>query len=95
MGYLKLLLTSTALLNLNEIAEYYEKKQKGLGYRFAAYYKQQTDTLMTMPNIGRSGNLFGTRELVFHEFPYIVVYRVRKTDIQILRIFHQSRKFPS
>lgn len=95
MASLKIQETKLALSNLNEIAEYYEGKQSGLGYRFAEYYYKQVEQLELMPNIGRSGKLFGTRELVLHEFPYLVVYRIRKEYVQVLRIFHQQRYYPS
>lgn len=83
-----------ALRNLDEIATYYETKQNGLGYRFAKYYYQQIEILIIMPNIGRPGKVFGTREVVLQEFPYLVIYRIRKKHIQILRIFHQQRCYP-
>jgi toxin ParE1/3/4 len=95
MVCLNLIFTKTAFKNLSEIVTYYEKQQKNLGTRFAKYHKEQTEILQTMPNIGRTGKVFGTRELVFYEFPYVVVYRVRKIDIQIIRIYHQSKKYPS
>ena len=86
--------TKLALNNFDEIATYYEKKQSGLGNRFASYYYKELETLTAMPNIGRIGKIFGTRELVLQEFPYLIVYRIRKKYIQILRIFHQQRKYP-
>ena len=95
MAGLKLVFTLRALNNLSEIVEYYEQKQNGLGTRFAAYHKQQTEILLTMPNVGRPGKVFGTREFVLQEFPYIAVYRVRKNYVQILLIYHQARKYPS
>jgi len=95
MDNLKLVLTTRAFKNLSDIAEYYEAKQNGLGVRFVMYQKQLTEILLTMPNIGRAGKIFGTREIVLQDFPYLVVYRVRKKYIQILRIFHQSRKYPN
>ena len=94
MEHLKLVLTTVAMKNLSDVAEYYESKQNGLGVRFAMYHRQQTEILKTMPNIGRAGKVFGTRELVLHDFPYIVVYRVRSDFVQILRIFHQQRFYP-
>ena len=78
--------------NFDEIASYYEQQQPELGYRFAVYYYKQIEVLKSMPYVGRSGKVMGTRELVLHEFPYLVVYRVRKDFVQILRIFHQHRK---
>lgn len=92
MESLKIQETKLALANLDEIASYYEQQQLGLGYRFAAYYYNQIDILKSMPHIGRSGKVMGTRELVLPEFPYLVVYRVRSDFVQILRIFHQHRK---
>lgn len=94
MEHLKLVLTTVAMKNLSDVAEYYESKQNGLGVRFAMYHRQQTEILKTMPNIGRAGKVFGTMELVLHDFPYIVVYRVRSDFVQILRIFHQQRFYP-
>ena len=52
MDNLKLVLTTRAFKNLSDIAEYYEAKQNGLGVRFVMYQKQQTEILLTMPNIG-------------------------------------------
>jgi len=82
------------LHNFDEIATYYETKQSGLGFRFASYYYQQIEKLVDMPNMGRIGKIFGTRELVLQDFPYLVVYRIRKKHVQILRLFHQQRKYP-
>jgi toxin ParE1/3/4 len=36
----------------------------------------------------------GTRELVVTRFPYILPYRVREQAVEILRVFHTSRKWP-
>jgi len=86
--------TKIALANLDEISTFYENQQRDLGFRFAQYFYAQIDILRSMPNIGRSGKVFGTRELILHNFPYFIVYRVRKHHVQILRIFHQQRQYP-
>lgn len=46
------------------------------------------------PNIGRSGRILGTRELIVAESPYIIVYKISDKIIEILRILHSSRKWP-
>ena len=46
------------------------------------------------PAIGRPGRVLGTRELVIGGLPYIVPYRVREKDIEILRVLHTSRRWP-
>jgi plasmid stabilization system protein ParE len=51
--------------------------------------------LIDNPAMGRPGRVAGTRELVIPKTRYIVPYRVRESEIQILRIFHTSRKPPT
>lgn len=47
--------------------------------------------LKVFPNRGRRGREPGTRELVFSSLPYIVVYRVTRTHIEISRIWHGAQ----
>lgn len=51
-------------------------------------------TLVNSPNRGHKGTEPGTRELVFSPLPYIAVYRVKDSVIEIMRIWHgaQARK---
>ncbi len=49
----------------------------------------------TQPGMGRPGRIPGTRELVVSGTPYIIPYRVRGQTIEILRVFHTARKWPS
>ena len=46
------------------------------------------------PHIGRPGRVPGTRELVIAGTPYIVPYRVKKGNVQVLRVYHAARKWP-
>ena len=43
---------------------------------------------------GRHGRVADTFELVIPKLPYIVVYQLTTDDVQILRIYHTSRKWP-
>jgi toxin ParE1/3/4 len=52
------------------------------------------ERLTTSPEIGRLGRVTGTRELVVPGLPYIVPYRVREGTIEILRVYHTSRRWP-
>jgi addiction module RelE/StbE family toxin len=47
------------------------------------------------PGMGRPGRVPGTRELVVVNTRYIVPYRVRGQTIEILRVFHTSRRLPA
>jgi toxin ParE1/3/4 len=46
------------------------------------------------PRIGRAGRVPGTRELIIPRSPYIVPYRLQRTTIQILRVYHGARRWP-
>jgi toxin ParE1/3/4 len=50
--------------------------------------------LSAMPRLGRKGRAGGTFELVLSRLPYIVVYRLRDRDIDIVRVYHTSRLWP-
>lgn len=94
MARLAILEARGALKTLSDTLTYYETQQNGLAGRFLRSYDDQIDRLRDMPQIGRSGRVFGTRELIMHDFPFLIVYRVRKEYIQILRLIHQSMKYP-
>lgn len=62
--------------------------------QIAQRIEQAVSHLATMPNIGRAGRLFGTRELVISGTPFLAVYRVQNNRIEILRILHGRQNFP-
>ena len=52
------------------------------------------DVLEQYPNLGRQGRLDGTRELVITGTPFVVFYRLRKRQVEILGVLHTARKCP-
>jgi plasmid stabilization system protein ParE len=50
--------------------------------------------LPEQPGMGRPGRVPGTRELVVPKTRYIVPYRVRGQIVEVLRVFHTSRRLP-
>lgn len=53
------------------------------------------DSIVQKPTSGRGGRFPGTRELSVSGTKYIIPFRVKGTDVQIMRIFHTSRKPPN
>jgi toxin ParE1/3/4 len=45
------------------------------------------------PQMGRPGRVPGTRELVIPKTPFIVPYRLQRNIIQILRVYHEARRW--
>jgi toxin ParE1/3/4 len=44
--------------------------------------------------MGRTGEVPGTRELVFHPWPYIAVYKIDTEVVRIIRIRHAAQDWP-
>jgi toxin ParE1/3/4 len=84
-----------ALANLNAEAEYIARDNPPAAARVVQTIRKSIDLLQRYPALGRPGRVAGTRELVVSGTPYIVPYRVRDNEVQILRVFHGARKWPS
>ena len=50
--------------------------------------------LAEQPGMGRPGRVPGTRELLVPKTRYIVPYRVHGETVEVLRVFHTSRRLP-
>jgi toxin ParE1/3/4 len=51
-------------------------------------------SLLQFPHLGRSGRKRGTRELVLSGLPFLAIYRVWQSAIEIARILHGARRWP-
>ena len=84
--------SKTALANLASITQYIERDNVTRAKTFVQEIRQKTNVLAEFPGMGRPGRVLGTRELVVHE-NYIVPYRVRGGDVEILRVHHVARQW--
>ncbi len=82
----------TALKNLNEIAEYIAQESPQAASQVVEAIETQVNLLATQPALGRPGRVLGTRELVVSNTHYLVPYRIKNNAVEILRVFHTSRK---
>ncbi len=81
--------------DLNNIAAYIGQDGPAAAARVILELIDQTEALLTRhAALGRPGRVIGTRELVIGGLPYIIPYRVRDDDIEILRVLHTSRRWP-
>jgi toxin ParE1/3/4 len=63
--------------------------------RVVLHIIENVETLLpNHPEMGRSGRVPGTRELVIPRTPFIVPYRLVGNTLQILRIYHEARRWP-
>ena len=85
----------TALANLNAEAEYIARDNPAAAARMVATIASAVERLVEHPAMGRPGRVSGTRELIVPDTPYIVPYRVRRNAVEVLRVFHAARRWPS
>ena len=85
-----------ALRNLDEEAEYIARDNPEAARQLVRRIYQATCLLADNPAMGHPGRLPDTRELVVPGARYIIPYcvRPRAGRIEILRIFHMSRRAP-
>ncbi|MDZ7923736.1 MAG: type II toxin-antitoxin system RelE/ParE family toxin [Marinagarivorans sp.] len=85
-----------ALQNLNDEAEYIAQDDPKAAQQVVKRIVAAINLLADNPNLGSSGRIHGTRELVVAGTRYIVPYRVNPhlQCVEILRVFHASRRLP-
>lgn len=83
-----------ALRNLEQEAAYIAQDNARAAAALVVEADESTRLLARHPDMGRPGRVPGTRELVLQHFPYIIPYRVKEQRVEILRVFHMSRKWP-
>ena len=83
-----------ALRNLDDEATYIASDDPAAARLVVQRVLEAVAQLVDQPGLGRPGRVPGTRELVVLRTRYIVPYRVRGESIQILRVFHTSRRLP-
>lgn len=83
-----------ALRNLDDEAAYVAIDDSNAARLVALRVLDAVSMLVEQPGMGRPGRVPGTRELVVLRTRYIVPYRVREETIEILRVFHTSRRPP-
>jgi len=92
---LRLRWTRLAEADLDSIADYIGQDSPVAAARVILELIDQAETLLTSHvAMGRPGRVIGTRELVIGQLPYIIPYRVREGEIEILRVLHTSRRWP-
>ncbi|KRB01297.1 hypothetical protein ASD83_07235 [Devosia sp. Root685] len=86
--------TRRAFRHLDEIQEYIAGDRPTAAFEVVKNLTERTTaTLGTSPMAGRPGRVKHTRELVFADLPYIVVYRVAE-HVEVVGVLHVARKWP-
>jgi addiction module RelE/StbE family toxin len=85
----------SALRDLREEVSYIASDDQEAARLVVRRIEDAVALLTTQPAIGRPGRVPGTRELPVPKTRYLIPYRVRHGRIEILRVFHGSRRPPN
>ena len=83
-----------ALRNLDDEASYIAADDTAAARLVVKRVLAAVAMLAEQPGLGRPGRVPGTRELIVAKTRYIVPYRVRGETVEVLRVFHTSRRLP-
>ena len=83
-----------ALLDLDEAESYISRDNPSAAAEVVLKIVKAVSMLGLQPGLGRPGRVSGTKELIVPETPYLVPYRVKENTVQVLRVYHSSRKWP-
>ena len=86
--------TIPAAEDLYRIVQHIQKDNPAAANDVANTLYDGCGTLTQFPRRGRKGRIPGTRELVFSNLPYIVVYKVHDELLEVLRIYHGAQDWP-
>ena len=91
---MKILWTEPARQDLREIFSYIAEENPRAARVLLEEIKERVKVLIHNHGIGRMGRVESTRELVLSGTQYILPYRVKEQQIQILAVFHSARRWP-
>lgn len=87
--------SAAAVDDLERICFWIEKDNPEAAWRVANTIYVGCGRLREFPTSGRSSrHIKGWRELAFPPLPYIAVYRVKQSVIEISRIYHGAQDWP-
>ena len=87
--------TELALEDFDEAMLYIKRDNPNAAVSVAQRIWDASNQLAVYPGAGKPGRIPGTRELVISGPPFILPYRVMQDRVEILRVLHSSRKWPT
>ena len=83
-----------ALLQLEGLWNFIADDSKAAADSIVERIFASVDLLKTQPEMGRSGRMAGTREMVIPRTPYFIVYRVKRGGLDLIALLHGSQRWP-
>ena len=92
---MRILWSRRAIANLTALRDYIAEDSPASAATVAQRVLKTVELLAKQPQIGRPGRIAGTRELIVPGTPYIVPYRVRGDQLELIAVFHGRQNWPA
>lgn len=92
---MKVIWGDTAKRDLRELVAYISQESVQAAELVSRRILEAAELLGQMPRIGRPGRVKGTRERVVGRTRYLLVYKIASGRIDLLRVYHGARRWPS
>lgn len=89
---MELFWTPEAIQDRADIYDYIEADNPAAALALDALFSEKAARLADHPNLGRTGRLASTQELVAHR-NYILVYDTAGDLVRVLRVLHAARQW--
>jgi len=87
--------TPQAVSDLHNIRNYIAAHSEAAADRVISRIRQAALMFENFPEIGRIGDVEGTREFAIPGLSYIIVYKIASvTDVDVLTILHDRQQWP-
>jgi plasmid stabilization system protein ParE len=90
---MKVRITDPAKADLSNIRLYLQSQSPAVVRKVGRKLRDACFSLADFSDRNRVGSVAGTRENV-SVWPYVIVYRVAETEVQILRVWHGAQDRP-
>ena len=91
---MKLTWTRLALADLDNAYEYISEDRPSAALDVIERIEKALEALRKHSYIGRPGRIEGTRELVISGTPFVIPYRIRHSQVELLAVMHGARRWP-
>ncbi len=81
-----------AVQDLINIEAYTRKHSPNGAARIGARIKKRADDLGQFPEQGTPSDKAGVRQLYVAKTPYILIYRLKKDEVQVITVLHTSNR---
>lgn len=84
-----------AILDLREAWDFIAADNENAADRIVSSLQRAGENLDQFPKLGRAGKVSRSRELVVAGTPYFLVYYVHPNHVEIARVIHGARQWPT